>query len=140
VFRSALFFGFEELEYGLRLTRAGYRIYADGTRWKERRPIKRDQGILPPEEVSADRASTTSIRITGRSWRRYYSLRNLVFILRESGSDMTAFKVAVTRGLLKPATNLVMGPAVAWASLRLGARASLDGWRGRLGRTVQPEI
>jgi hypothetical protein len=32
-FASALFWGFDDLEFGLRLRRAGYSMYADGPRW-----------------------------------------------------------------------------------------------------------
>jgi glycosyltransferase involved in cell wall biosynthesis len=135
---SDLFFGFEELEYGLRMTGAGFRLYADGNVWKERKRVKRDQGLLPPEEVSEQRASATRVRVGEPSWRRYYSLRNLIYVLRESGASGTAFKIAVTRGLAKPFVNLFVSPGPAWRSLKLSARAVSDGWRGRLGRTVAP--
>ena len=34
VFKPELFFGFEELEYGLRLRAAGWSLYVDGDRWR----------------------------------------------------------------------------------------------------------
>jgi glycosyltransferase involved in cell wall biosynthesis len=138
VLRSDLFFGFEELDYGLSMTRHGFHLYADGDRWKERKRVKREQGLLPTEEASQARASGTSMRITASSWRRYYSLRNLVFVLREQGADATALRVALSRGVLKPLVNLPLAPRQAWHSLGLGVRAGVDGWRGRLGRTVEP--
>jgi rhamnopyranosyl-N-acetylglucosaminyl-diphospho-decaprenol beta-1,3/1,4-galactofuranosyltransferase len=139
VFRRELFFGFEELEFGLRLTRAGFRLYADGERWQLRKQVKRDRGLLPAEEISVERATATSVRITSLSWRRYYSLRNLVFILREMGAGSAAFRVALTRGLLKPLLNLPLNPRLGWHGLRIGTRAAVDGWKGRLGRSVEPE-
>jgi hypothetical protein len=140
VMRSDLFFGFEELEYGLRLTRAGFHLYADGVRWQERKRVKRERGLLPSEEVSERRAATTGLRITSSTWRRYYSLRNLVFVLREAGADATALRVAVGRGVLKPLVNLPLAPRDAWNSLKSGARAGFDGWTGRLGTSVQPDV
>jgi glycosyltransferase involved in cell wall biosynthesis len=140
VFRRELFFGFEELEYGLRLTRAGFHLYADGEQWKHRKRVKREQGLLPSEEESANRAATPGLRLTSDSWRRYYSLRNLVFILREMGADAAAARVALGRGVLKPLANLPLSPRLGWRALRSGVGAALDGWRGRMGRSVEPEV
>ena len=139
VFLSELFFGFEELEYGLRLTRGGFRLYADGDRWKERKRVKRELGLLPPEEVSGQRAAQTTVRVTVPTWRRFYSLRNLIYVLRHTGAPVTAIKVGLTRGLLKPLVNLPVAPQAAWRSLKMNWRAFRDGWRGRLGRTVDPD-
>jgi glycosyltransferase involved in cell wall biosynthesis len=136
----SLFFGFEELEYGLRLIRHGFTLYADGERWATRKKVKRGAGLLPPEEVSANRAARTRVTIAEPSWRRYYSLRNLIYILRLAGADGTAIRIAITRGLLKPLLNLPIAPRRAWNSLGSNWRAIRDGWRGRLGRTLSPEI
>ena len=138
VFLPELFFGFEELEFGLRLTRSGFKLYADGEMWEERKRVKRDLGLLPPEEVSERRAAQSSLRVTDASWRRFYSLRNLIYILRRSGATGTALRVAVGRGLLKPLLNLPRSPRVAWENLSLNWRAVKDGWRGRMGRTLEP--
>ncbi len=138
VFRRELFFGFEELEYGLRLTRSGFHLYADGEKWAERKRVKRERGLLPSEQESADRAAATGVRVVATSWRRYYSLRNLIFILREFGASGTALRVALVRGAIKPLVNLPIRPRPAWDSLRIGIRASWDGWRGHMGRSVEP--
>ncbi|HEY6628240.1 MAG TPA: glycosyltransferase [Acidimicrobiia bacterium] len=133
-----LFFGFEELEYGLRMTKAGHLLFADGEQWARRKAIKRDAGLLPPEQVSETRSTSTNLRVSEPSWRRYYSLRNLIFILRLNGASGTALRVAVTRGILKPLANLFTSPSLAWANLKLNWKAIGDGWRGRMGRTVIP--
>lgn len=139
VMRADLFFGFEELELGLRLTAGGYRLYADGEAWRNRKIDKRGKGLLPPEEVSAARASRTSVRVTPASWRRYYSLRNLILILRASGNRFAALRVSVSRGIGKPLVNLFVSPRTAATQLALGWRAVKDGWMGRTGRTFEPE-
>lgn len=136
---SDLFFGFEELEYGLRLTDAGRALYADGDVWLARRAAKRDTGELPPEDVSIRRAQGNSIRLAAPSWRRYYSLRNLIYILRRRGHWWTAVKISLLRGILKPLANIPLNPRRSWQYLSLGFRAVRDGWLGRLGRTVAPD-
>jgi GT2 family glycosyltransferase len=138
VMRADLFFGYEELEYGLRLDAAGFHLYADGEAWRERKTDKRDKGLLPPEEVSARRAATTNLRVGDTTWRRYYSLRNLILILRGSGYGFAALRVSLVRGVGKPFVNLFVSPREASRQLALGVRAVKDGWMGKTGRTVDP--
>jgi GT2 family glycosyltransferase len=135
---SELFFGFEELEYGLRMTEAGHPLYADGEIWLARRTVKRETGELPPESVSVRRARKSTLRLAEPSWRRYYSLRNLIYILRRRGHWWTAAKISLLRGVLKPLVNIPLSPRRSWQSLSLGVRAVWDGWLGRLGRTIDP--
>lgn len=134
-----LFFGFEELEYGLRFTDAGFHLYADGEQWRRRKRVKREAGLLPPEHVSVERSSKTSVKMSAASWRRYYSLRNLLLILRAKGLGWTAFKVSMTRGVAKPILNMVLSPRDAFPFLKLSLLAVRDGWTGVTGRTVNPE-
>lgn len=126
VFDVDLFYGSSEVEYGLRLRRAGYRIVANPILWTQ---------------LGRQSALTAGPRVTLRpfTWRRYYSLRNQIYLLRRSGHATTAVRVAVVRGLLKPLLNLPRAPRQAWLHLRWNARAVADGWRGRMGRTYDPE-
>ena len=138
VFLPELFFGFEELEYGLRLTAAGHPLFADGEQWSRRKRVKRDAGLLPPEAESVARAAKSKVRVDEPTWRRYYSMRNLVFILRRHDARGAALRVAVARGILKPLVNLFVHPGLAWASLKSNWQAINDGWSGNMGRTVEP--
>lgn len=126
VFDSDLFYGSSEVEYGLRLREAGYRIVADPVLWKQ---------------LGRQSALTAGPRRTLRpfTWRRYYSLRNQVYVLRKYGHTVTALRVALVRGMAKPLANLPREPKLAWLHLRWNARAVVDGWRGRMGRTYDPE-
>lgn len=126
VFDAALFYGSSEVEYGLRLRRAGYRLLADPALWRR---------------LGRRAATNAGARRTLRpfSWRRYYSLRNQVYLLRASGHRWTAVKVGVVRGVLKPVLNLLFDPRNALVHLRWGSRAVYDGWRGKMGRTHDPE-
>jgi len=126
--RTDLFFGHEELELGLRLVDAGYSLYGHGPRWYDTRAAlgRLDMDLLPSRTLGDP------------TWRRYYSLRNLVRILRERGTTGAALRVIALAGVAKPLVHLVSEPRRAFAHLRLNARACWDGWRGRMGRTVEP--
>jgi glycosyltransferase involved in cell wall biosynthesis len=129
-FRGDLFFGFDDLEFGLRLGAAGYRLYADGNRWRERRARLGRLGRSGRPSIALDQDV---------HWRRYYGLRNAIAILRLHDRPWTAVRVVLLVGLGKPAANLIRAPGRAARHLRVNWRACRDGWRGRLGRTVGPE-
>jgi len=128
LFRSELFFGLPELEYGLRLAASGYELYAPGPVWLERRRHRGRLGLSgrPP------------LGLSDLHWRRYYALRNLIFILRSFGRPGPAIRVTLVRGFGKPLANLLWSPEKAWQHLQLNWRACRDGWTGRMGRTLDP--
>lgn len=127
VFDEQLFFGFDDLEYGLRLGAAGFGIYAHGGLWHDDRAF---YGHL----ADGTRRSRTLDEAT---WRRYYSMRNLIYILRKGGHNFGAARLAA-RTLTKPVYNLPRSPVLAGRHLALTSRAILDAYRGRMGRTVNP--
>lgn len=120
-----LFFGFDDLDFGLRLRDGGFSLFSSG--------LAREHGV--GHMVDGRRASARSAPPT---WRRYYSLRNLIVVLRDHGELRGALVMSVVAGVVKPVLNLVRNPRVAAANLSMNARALLDGWRGRLGRTISP--
>jgi GT2 family glycosyltransferase len=120
-FRKDLFFGMSEVEFCLRLRRHGYSLYSSAD-------------LKTPE----DKLKTPKLRVPEPTWRRYYSLRNLIVILRDGGHPVVAARVAVVRGLLKPLVNLPVAPVRSARNIRINARAIADAFRGRLGRTVDP--
>jgi hypothetical protein len=137
VHRGDLFFSWEEIELGLRIHDEGYRLYADGDQWKHRKAVKRARGELPPESVLEARART-DFRIKPAGWRRYYSLRNLIWLLRKYGRHRTALTVTITRGILKPLVNVPLAPRDAWQNLVVNWRAIVHGWKGELGWQMRP--
>jgi GT2 family glycosyltransferase len=137
VHRGDLFFSYEEIELGMRIHDAGYRLYADGETWKHRKATKRSLGQLPPESALEAR-NRTDFRIKPASWRRYYSLRNLIWLLRKYGRHRTALSVTITRGLLKPLVNLPIAPRDAWQNLKVNCKAIVHGWKGELGWQMRP--
>ncbi len=128
VFRADLFFGFEELEFGLRLRDRGFSLFGHGALWHARRQAK---GLL-------GRTLVPSRAVDGVSWRRYYSVRNLIVILRSHGATASALRVTAVVGLGKPLVNVPRRPRIGLTALRLGVRASFDAWSGRMGRAVEP--
>jgi hypothetical protein len=127
-FSSDLFFGFDDLEFGLRLRRAGYRMYTPGSDWLGRRSR---------EPVGLGRVT---VGLGTLDWRRYYSLRNMIHILRLFGRSAAAARVTIVQGLVKPLVNLPRSPRLASGHLRLNLAACRDGWTGRLGRTLEPDV
>ena len=127
-FRRDLFFGFDDLEYGLRMRTAGYSLYASGPVFCASRAANGDLGkdLVPSRSLG---------KLT---WRRYYSLRNLVRILRDLGWFAAALRVTIVVGIAKPLANLLVDPRLALGHLWLNARACFDAWTGRMGRTVEP--
>jgi glycosyltransferase involved in cell wall biosynthesis len=126
-FTAELFFGFDDLEYGLRLGEAGYSLYIPGSSWLAQRSDS-PGGIGRP-----------TLGLAAPTWRRYYSLRNTVHILRRFGRTRAAARVTVVQGLVKPLANMARSPQLAWRHLQLNASACRDGWTGRLGRTLDPQ-
>ena len=127
-FREDLFFGFEELEYGLRLRSHGFGMHIDPVLRKER---GRADG--------SGQHSKRSMRLQPISWRRYYSIRNLIFILRAYGSSSAARRITAL-ALAKPIANIPMAPTLSTRHLSLATRGCHDAWMNRLGRRVEPEL
>lgn len=125
--RADLFFGFDDLELGLRLRLCGFRLFADGERWLRTR---RELGRL---RMSARDAARSRERST---WRRYYSTRNLIWIARHH----LGFAAAVAATLRYGVAPLIPDVVRTRSLERTGAslRAVRDGWLDRLGRRVQP--
>ncbi len=122
-FRPELFFGFEELEYGLRMIDAGYPLFVHGklAQSYELRHSRDPQRTTPRLGLDEPR------------WERYYSLRNVLWILIHRGHALRAARVAFVRGFAKPIANLPLHPTAAISHLRLGVRAVRDAWGNRLG-------
>lgn len=128
VFDERLFFGFDDLEYGLRLRASGYRIYAHGELWRRNRAQAGRTGLRGRPGWTLDEPT----------WRRYYSLRNLIVILRRHRRPVTAVRLAA-RSVAKPMLNLPRSPRRAVRHLRLTCRAIGDAYLGHMGLTVAPQ-
>jgi glycosyltransferase involved in cell wall biosynthesis len=127
VFDEQYFFGLEELEYGLRMLDHGFSMYAHGDLWRR----ERERAGRLDRKVSPDR------KVGETHWRRYYSLRNLVFLMREREQPLMALRISLLN-LGKPLYNLPRSPSLACQNLRQNVRAIYDAYMGHMGRTVSP--
>lgn len=125
-FDPLLFFGFEELAFGLGLSGQGFPLYVHARMWSQ----------LAAKYQQAQVVSRPTLTGIGEARRRYYSLRNLIWILRRHGHPVVAARVAMSRGLLKPLFNLLLGRRRTLPVLALSARGVVDAYRGNMGRTV----
>jgi GT2 family glycosyltransferase len=127
-FHAPLFFGLSEIEFGLRLGKAGYSLYGHGDLWRRRRQESGRLGrVLRPDW-----------RLAPMNWRRYYVLRNSIYMLRRFGYASTALRVSLVN-IGKPLLNFPLGPQLAGRHLAMNLRACRDGWVGRMGRRVEPD-
>lgn len=124
--RDELFFGFEELEFGLRLAAHGWTLTVDGDHW---RGLRIDSGRFGG-------TSTDYVRRVS-AWRRYYSVRNYIVVLRTYRyawqAALYAFAV-LAKGLLKFRPHRPESRAFLAAEVT----AVRDAMTNRLGRTVLP--
>jgi GT2 family glycosyltransferase len=129
-FASDLFFGLDDYEYGLRLRARGYSLYKVGIAPGKLHTTKTREGKT---------REGLSFFVSGApNWRRYYSLRNLILILRRNHHSLVAVRVTMTRGVLKPLVSLPLMPRYATRHLAMNLRSIRDAWTGRTGRQVEP--
>lgn len=127
-FEDRLFFGFEDADLGLRLQRAGYRTYINaGLRHMGR---KQQASSIAPEP----RKSHVGHEL---AWRRYYSIRNIVWIARQHAYPGVWLGLA-TAYLLKALTGLVTRKDTAVTAFRLTWMALRDASRDELGIREAP--
>jgi hypothetical protein len=126
-FDPALFFGFEELDCCLRLQRAGFGIFADGPSLR----TERDKyGRLGAGVGPAPRPTSP--------WRRYYSVRNRIVIMRRYSSTRRAQAVTFAELFGRPVADARKRRHPWGRLLAAGVRGCCDAWLGRLGRRIEP--
>jgi glycosyltransferase involved in cell wall biosynthesis len=126
VFDPALFFAFDDLDFCLRLQRAGYRAFVYGAETLLSREFF---GRLGPDVRPLVRRATP--------WRRYYSVRNHIVIMRRYASWPSAILVTVEELLGRPLADLARRRGRWWSMFAAGVRGAADAWAGRLGRRME---
>lgn len=126
------FFGFYDPLYCLRIAQAGYHIMVDGELMREYRTLAGRIDLVP-------RKSLVPLDPYHATWRRYYVTRNYIFRMTRTFDRPDLARREAGKALLRSAASWARGP-------RYGARYSghqlrgiVDGYRGRLGRTVLPQ-
>jgi GT2 family glycosyltransferase len=128
VFEPSLFWGYDDLDYGLRLRRAGFRMVIDGDLARRART---HFGHL-------DGGTATTGAKPSNAWRRYYTTRNLIRILRKHGLDQVAWRRATAGSVARSLRVAARDPGAAVPMLLGELRGVVDGWTDRTGRRVEP--
>ena len=129
---SRLFFGLEELDYCLRIRRAGYRLMVSGDLMKECRARSGRLGCLPPRPVVPHHAYEAL-------WRRSYSTRNYIFAMNRTFGRPDLARRELFKALARMCFSLGRGPRYGLGFMKLQWRGVVDGYLGRMGRTVSPK-
>ena len=124
----SLFFGFEELEYGLRFVADGWRLLVDGDEWRRLR-----------EETDRSSLTRRDLRSSGShaSWRNYYSTRNQIIIARRFGGA-AAVMLSSIDGLARAVRSILRRKHR--GNVVMIGRGLIDGWSSRTGRVVEPPL
>jgi hypothetical protein len=126
VFDPSLFFGFDDLDYCERLRNHGFSVYVYGPAGLEAR---RRFGRLGAAVGRAPRRES--------AWRRYYSVRNHIVIMRRYTSTLRALWATAAHLFVRPLLDVIRGNADGGVLLAT-VRGCFDAWTGRLGRTMEP--
>jgi GT2 family glycosyltransferase len=127
-----LFFGFEDLDYCLRLRRDGYRLLVDGPlmhRYRERAgrlDFRRPRRLRPGRNFED-------------IWRQYYSTRSYIWSMRNEFQRHDLARREACRSIARAATSWGHGPRYGARFTHHQLRAVLDGYRDRLGIAILPQ-
>src|SRR5262249_12057738 len=88
--------------------------------------------------LEGDDPVVTSMHSTATSWRRYYTTRNLVHILRKHGLDAVARRRATVAAIAPPLRAATADPRAALVQLGFAVRGLVAGWTERMGARVPP--
>jgi glycosyltransferase involved in cell wall biosynthesis len=125
-FDPALFFGFEELEFALRLAAHGFGLYVDG-------PI-----ALDARRRFGRLGAVTPVARRESAWRRYYAVRNHVVVMRRYATWWAAIVATLGHAFVRPLVD-ARKRRHDWRALTVASwRGCVDAWAGRMGRRVEP--
>jgi rhamnopyranosyl-N-acetylglucosaminyl-diphospho-decaprenol beta-1,3/1,4-galactofuranosyltransferase len=124
----SLFFGYEELDLGLALKAAGWRLVVNGDHFLE---LRRHYGTDAQDGRSSRSGRPDS------PWRRYYSTRNILLVLSRRSTSVTMVRASarMVAGAFERLVRRTEGAGALWKSTLAGL---LDGWAGVRGLTVDP--
>lgn len=125
------FFGFYDPLFCLRMAQAGYRIMVDGDLMLEYRTLAgrldlvRRKSIVPNDPYHA-------------TWRRYYVTRNYIYRMTRTFDRPDLARREAGKALWRAGASWARGPRYGARYSHHQLRGIVDGYRGRLGRTVLP--
>lgn len=127
---ARLFFGAEEMEYSLRIRRAGFRMLVDGKLHLEGRQRANRLNFQRPGVMSSRRPI----------WRQYYSTRNYIFMMQNTFGRPDLARREAGKAVGRAALSWQHGPAYGLKFSRFQLRGIQDGYLNRMGRTVLPSL
>ena len=101
-------------------------LFANAEMWRERRAAKGRLGVDP----KPSKACVVSAR-------KYYAIRNHIYIMRKHRRWDLAIKQAGIQCIAKPLYTCVREPRTAIAGAAQAIRASRDGFFGRMGKRIE---
>jgi len=110
-----LFFGFEELDFCLKVKYAGFRVVFNGGKIREARELA---GITNPNY----RWKGSSFGKEEILWRQYYSIRNMLYILKKRKLYIGYFYF-LTKSLVKIPAAFLRGYGYGKKTLRINSTA-----------------
>ena len=128
---SRLFFGYPDVEYCLRIRRAGFSLLVDGDLMKTHRQktnrlnFHRRKSLVPPRQYRS-------------IWRNYYTTRNYINMMKRTFNRPDLAIRESMKVILRVPLSWARGPKYGVAFSRLQLRAVWDGYLGRMGRTIMP--
>lgn len=126
-----LFFGFYDPLYCLRIGQAGYRLMVDGDLLRRFRThagrigYTRERAWRPRDPYHA-------------IWRRYYVSRNYIYRMTRTFERPDLARREARKAIVRALAAWGRGPRYGGRFTVLQLRGVVDGYRGRLGRTVEP--
>jgi GT2 family glycosyltransferase len=121
---ASFFYGFEELDFDLRLQRAGYLLLVDKELYKRHRVKFNRIGLQVKRGIKKDK---------NRIWRDYYSIRNSL-IIQQKNKLFSAFFITIMRSVLKIATGFRYGITYGNANARVILYAIIHFLLGKRGK------
>lgn len=124
------FLNVEEYDFCLRVKHAGFKVIVNRSVFKAYRTLKGRMGFNSRAAAVLPKKSVL--------WRRYYSTRNLIFLLTKSDRNLSGALHVSIRGLAKALAGFRKGIDYGMANAKMELRGILDGWKGKMGLTVLP--
>lgn len=122
---SKLFFGFEELDFCLKVKGAGFRIVFDGGAIRKGRELV---GKTNPNY----RSKNSSFGREDILWRQYYSIRNMLYILSER-KIYSGYYYFLIKNLIKIPVAFIHGYSYGVQTMQINLKAVYHHWINRYG-------
>lgn len=121
---NTLFFGFEELDFDLRIKQAGYVLVVEKELYKRHRVKFNRIGLQVKRGLKKDK---------NRIWRDYYSIRNSL-IIHKKNKLFLAFVVTIMRSFIKIVSGFRYGITYGNANARVILYAIIHFFLGKRGK------